>query len=133
MKLSTRGRYGLRMLIDLSLQSEKIVSLPSIAKRQEVSANYLELVAKDLRRAGYIRSVKGANGGYSLINEPKNIFIGDVLSLLEGDVRITDEYINKESILQECIRENVYDPLNKRLSELFYATTLDDIIKNSNS
>ena len=131
MKLSTRGRYGLRMLIDLSLQTEKIVTLPSIAKRQEVSANYLELVAKDLRRAGYIRSVKGANGGYSLINEPKNIFIGDVLSLLEGDVRITDEYINKESILQECIRENVYDPLNKRLSELFYATTLDDIIKKS--
>ena len=131
MKLSTRGRYGLRMLIDLSLQSEKIVSLPSIAKRQEVSANYLELVAKDLKRAGYIRSVKGANGGYSLINEPKNIVIGDVLSLLEGDVRVTDEYIDKESILQECIRENVYDPLNKRLSELFYSTTLDDIIKKS--
>ena len=128
MKLSTRGRYGLRMLIDLSLQGEQVVTLSSIAKRQEVSQNYLELVAKDLKRAGYVRSIKGPKGGYVLSKDTQTIVIGDVISLLEGDVRLTDEQIGRESLLQECIRQNVYDLLNRELYDLFYSLTLDDLI-----
>lgn len=129
MKLSTRGRYGLRMLIDLSLQpSSEVVTLASIAKRQEVSANYLEQVASDLKRAGYIHSVKGPQGGYKLVKKPHDIVVGDVLRLLEGDMRLTDIYLDNESILQECIRESVYDVINDKISHLVDSLTLKDLL-----
>lgn len=129
MKLSTRGRYGLRVLIDLSLQpSSEVVTLASIAKRQEVSANYLEQVASDLKRAGYIHSVKGPQGGYKLIKKPQDIVVGDVLRLLEGDMRLTDIYQDNESILQECIRESVYDIINDKISHLVDSLTLKDLL-----
>lgn len=129
MKLSTRGRYGLRVLIDLSLQpSSEVVTLASIAKRQEVSANYLEQVASDLKRAGYIHSVKGPQGGYKLIKKPQDILVGDVLRLLEGDMRLTDIYQDNESILQECIRESVYDIINDKISHLVDSLTLKDLL-----
>lgn len=129
MKLSTRGRYGLRVLIDLSLQpSSEVVTLASIAKRQEVSANYLEQVASDLKRAGYIHSVKGPQGGYKLVKKPQDIVVGDVLRLLEGDMRLTDIYQDNESILQECIRESVYDIINDKISHLVDSLTLKDLL-----
>lgn len=128
MKLSTRGRYGLRMLIDLSMQKENIVTLSSIAHRQDVSPNYLEQVARDLKRARYIRSIKGPHGGYVLAIQPQDIKIGNLLRLLEGDIRLTDKYLGEESILQQCIRENVYDVLNKSIAEFFDSITLNDLI-----
>jgi Rrf2 family protein len=129
MKLSTRGRYGIRMLIDLSLQPQgKVTTLSSIAARQEISASYLEQVAKDLKRAGYIHSVKGSQGGYILAKEPQDIIIGDLLRLLEGDMRLTDIYYNDESILQTCIRESVYDIINNKISNLIDFMTLNDLL-----
>ena len=129
MKLSTRGRYGLRMLVDLSCQSEEIVTLKSIAQRQEVSVHYLEQVAKDLKRAGYIRSTKGPQGGYSLAKKQSEIIIGNVLRLLEGDLRLNDKSFDKESLLEQCVRENVYEPLNKSIATLFDSLTLSDILE----
>ncbi len=115
MKLSTKGRYGLRMLIDLyDNQSELPVTLASIADRQSISVNYLEQVASDLKRAGYIYSIKGANGGYTLSRAPKDIIIGNVLRSLEGDIRLTELNHENESLLQSTIRELVYDKLNTR-------------------
>lgn len=129
MKLSTRGRYGLRMLVDISIQQENIVTLKSIADRQGVSLHYLEQVAKDLKRAGYIRSTKGPQGGYSLAIDSGDIIIGDVLRLLEGDLRLCDKSFEEETILQQCVRENVYEPLNKSMAELFDSVTLSGIIE----
>ncbi len=128
MKLSTRGRYGLRMLVDLSQQGAQVVTLKSIAVRQELSVNYLEQVAKDLKRSGYIRSQKGPQGGYLLALEPKDIVIGDVLRILEGDLLLTDKNHGKETLLQQCVRENVYDPLNTAVAHFFDSLTLSDII-----
>jgi Rrf2 family protein len=128
MKLSTRGRYGLRMLVDLSDRQDEIVTLKSVAKRQDISENYLEQVAKDLKRAGYIGSVKGPQGGYFLIKKPNEIIIGDVLRLLEGDLRVTEKKYKDESILEQCVRLNVYEKLNSELAELFDSLNLKDIL-----
>ena len=129
MKISTRARYGLRMLVDLARQGET-VTLQSVGERQEVSVNYLEQVAKDLKRAGYVGSTKGPQGGYFLTKKLADINVGEALRALEGDVRLTERKKNgEESILRQCVRERVYEPLNATLADLFDSLTLEDIIK----
>jgi Rrf2 family protein len=131
MKISTRGRYGIRLLIDLAEHSdESHVALASIAERQHISARYLEQVAVILRRAGYIRSVKGASGGYTLAKLPVDIVIGDALRELEGDMVVVDPLRpdEKESPLQQCIRRTVYDRLNERVSNVVDRITLASMV-----
>ena len=87
MKLSTKGRYGLRALIDLALYSEnETVSIQSIARRQNISDSYLEQLMRKLRSAGLIVSVRGAQGGYKLARPANEISVGDVLRALEGSL-----------------------------------------------
>lgn len=132
MNLSTKSRYGLRMLIDISLQRENSpITLASIASRQNVSPNYLEQVASDLKRAGFIHSVKGAGGGYLLSGSPDDIIIGDVLKVLEGDVRVTDRDHGDESILKEIIRESIYDVINKNIARYVNSITLGELINGN--
>ena len=131
MKISTRGRYGIRLMIDLAEHAdEPHVALASIAERQNISARYLEQVAVILRRAGYIRSVKGAAGGYTLARSPADIVIGDALRVLEGDILIVDDLRagEKENALQRCIRTTVYDRLNKRISGVVDKITLASML-----
>ena len=96
MKISTKGRYGLRALIDLAVYAGKVsVSLGSIAERQNISLKYLEQVFSQLRNANVIKSVKGSQGGYILSDKPSNIKVGTILRALEGDLTITDEDENE--------------------------------------
>lgn len=131
MKLSTRGRYGLRMLTDISIQEKEIVTLKSTALRQGVSVHYLEQVAKDLKRAGYIRSTKGPQGGYSMAKKSKDIVVGDVLRLLEGDLQLLDDSFKQESLLELSVRQKVYEPLSKTMADLFDSVTLKDILEDN--
>lgn len=131
MKISTRGRYGVRLLIDLAEHSaEPHVTLASIAERQNISARYLEQVAVILRRAGYIRSVKGASGGYALAKGPADIVVGDVLRLLEGDILIVDPLRagETENPVQRCIRVNVYDRLNREIAAVVDRVTIASML-----
>ena len=131
MKISTRGRYGIRLMIDLAEHAdEPHVALASIAERQNISARYLEQVAVILRRAGYIRSVKGAAGGYTLAKNPSEIVIGEALRVLEGDMLIVDNLRpgEKENRLQSCIRRTVYDRLNARISAVVDRKTLASML-----
>lgn len=131
MKISTRGRYGIRLLIDLAEHSGNThVSLASIAERQKISARYLEQVAVILRRAGYIRSVKGASGGYTLAQNPEDIIIGDALRVLEGDMLLVDDLRPDatENKLQQCIRTTVYDRLNARVARIVDRLTLSSML-----
>lgn len=85
MKLSTKGRYGLRAMIDLaSHEEEGAVSIASISERQNISESYLEQLVRPLRKAGFIESVRGAGGGYVLAKPADSISVGDVLRVLEG-------------------------------------------------
>ncbi len=131
MKISTRGRYGLRLLIDLAFNtSESHVSLASVAERQRISARYLEQVAVILKRSGFIRSVKGASGGYILAKAPSEILVGDVLRALEGDMSVVDASGSNrpETALQRCVRENVYDRLNQRILSVIDNQTVASVI-----
>jgi Rrf2 family protein len=136
MKISTRGRYGIRLMIDLAEHSsEPHVALANIAERQNISARYLEQVAVILRRAGYIRSVKGASGGYSLAREPREIVIGDALRVLEGDLLVVDELraSETENRIQRCIRQMVYNRLNKRIAAVVDRITLASMLGTADS
>jgi Rrf2 family protein len=131
MKISTRGRYGIRLLIDLAEHMQEAhVPLASVADRQEISVRYLEQVVIILRRAGFIRSVKGASGGYALARSPQDIIIGDVLRVLEGDMLMVDPPLPgvPESKLRRCIRLTVYDRLNERIAGIIDRKTLASVL-----
>jgi Rrf2 family protein len=136
MKISTRGRYGVRLLIDLAEHAaESHVSLAAVAERQGISIRYLEQVAVILRRAGYIRSVKGASGGYALAIPPQDIVIGDILRVLEGDLIVADPPLPgiPETKLQRCIRTVVYDRLNDRIAKVVDSKTLASVVGTGDS
>ncbi|MDR2864155.1 MAG: Rrf2 family transcriptional regulator [Spirochaetaceae bacterium] len=131
MKLSTRGRYGIRLLIDLAEhRSEGLVTLASIAERQQISMRYLEQVAIILRRAGLIRSVKGASGGYALAQEPEDIVVGDALRRLEGDMLIMDPPLagKIETKLERTVRRVVFDEINRHIAEIIDRETLASLV-----
>ncbi len=131
MKLSTRGRYGIRLLIDLAEHvSESQVTLASVAERQAISMRYLEQIAVLLKRAGYIRSIKGAAGGYALALDSLKIHIGDVLRVLEGDLNVVDALRpgESENSLQRCLRAMVYDKLNHSIAQVVDTLSLDQMV-----
>ncbi len=92
MKLSTKGRYGLRAVLDLALNSskEEVVPLSEIAMRQNISISYLEQLASKLRKAGIVTSTRGAQGGYQLAKDPEKLSVGDILRALEGNLQPVD-------------------------------------------
>jgi Rrf2 family protein len=89
MKLSTRSRYGTRMLLDLAKHSgQGPVGVGEISKRQDISLKYLEKLTRILKKAGIIRSVRGAKGGYLLTRPPGEISMGEIVRVLEGDLSL---------------------------------------------
>ena len=81
-----------------------------------------------MRRAGFIRSIKGASGGYTLAKPAEEIIIGDVLRVLEGDMLIADPPPDGSSKFQRCIWRNVYEPLNRRIAEIIDSETLASLV-----
>lgn len=87
MKISTRGRYALRLMTDLATNgAQGPVSLREVAKRQEISDKYLEQIISVLNRAGYVKSIRGAQGGYLLQRAPQDYTVGEILRLTEGSL-----------------------------------------------
>lgn len=116
------------MMLDLALHSSELETLSNIAKRQEVSARYLEQIASDLRKAGFIQSHKGAQGGYELTMLPEKITVKNLIIAMEGDIRLTDEPTKSESLLEKAIRESVYDPMNSKVDDLLVNITIQDLM-----
>ncbi|HHU77394.1 MAG: RrF2 family transcriptional regulator [Caldicoprobacterales bacterium] len=129
MKISTKGRYGLRAMIDLAVNStEEHIPLSTIAENQQVSVSYLEQVFSVLRKAGLVKSIKGAQGGYILGDQPYNITVGMVLRVLEGDLHVVEEQEkDKSDKMQYCIQKNVWDKINNCINELVDDITLEDL------
>ena len=104
MKITTKGRYALRVMIDLAIYAkDKYIPLHDIAKMENISMKYLEQIIAVLHKNNYIKSIKGKMGGYMLEKEPKDYKIGDILRLVEGDLKPVD--CLKENHV--CYRENV--------------------------
>jgi Rrf2 family cysteine metabolism transcriptional repressor len=131
MKLSTKGRYGLRAMLDLAINSSgDHVSLYSIAERQNISENYLEQVFSTLRKSGLINSVKGAQGGYILALPPSKIKVGTILRALEGDLSVADEEVEgalPDDTLKNCIKLHVWDKLNESVNQVVDSITLEGL------
>lgn len=134
MRVSTKGRYGLRAIIDLSLNSNgDYVSLISIAERQNISKNYLEQVFSALRKSGVVKSVKGSQGGYLLNGKTSEIKVGDILRALEGDLSVVkEEETNKNNKIELCIKKNLWDKIDGKVFELIDNITLEDLINEYN-
>ena len=91
LKLSSKGRYGLRAIVDLALHSQtEPVSIKSIAKRQDISERYLEQIIGKLKKAGIVESIRGAGGGYHLSKPASDISVVDILRCLEGDLAVVN-------------------------------------------
>ena len=115
MKVSTRGRNGLRALVDMTINSNNApVSLVQVANRQKISLNYLEQVFGTLRKAGIVVSVKGAGGGYKLARDAESITVKEVLEALEGTFSIIDRIPGEEQdAVQEAIEKLVWSRIDE--------------------
>lgn len=136
MKLSTKGRYGLRALVDLAINAKgEHVSLASIAERQSISEQYMEHVFSTLRKAGIVVSVKGPRGGYSLSAPASTIRIKEVLIALEGDLSVSQEILAGESgnlnIIECSIRELLWEKIDIATDKILQEITLQDIADDS--
>lgn len=131
MKLSTRGRYALRLLQDLAAHGsdERPVSLARVASRTEISLGYLEQLALALRRAGLIRGVAGRNGGYLLNRPPEDITLREAVEATVGPITIVDCVSQPEDCIRsgDCTCRDVYALVNRRVAETFEEFTVADL------
>ena len=136
MKLSTKGRYGLRAIIDLARYSEEVpVSISSIAARQGLSEGYLEQLVAMLRKAGLVKSIRGASGGYVLARDAKDISVGDVLRALEGSlepVKCSGFYAEEGcTAAGGCVTKYVWQKINDSINRTVDEMMLDELVKES--
>lgn len=131
MKISTKGRYGLRALVDMSANSQDgPISLIHTAKRQNISLNYLEQVFGMLRKAGIVISVKGAGGGYMLARSAGSITVKEILEALEGELSIVDKTSDdKQDAIHCAIQELVWDEIDKQVNEFLGHRTLEQLVQ----
>jgi Rrf2 family transcriptional regulator, cysteine metabolism repressor len=127
MKISTKGRYGLTIMIELAKRyGEGPISLKSIAQTNDLSEHYLEQLVAPLRNAGLVKSIRGAYGGYVLADIPSKITAGDVIRVLEGPITPVEGIEDEEPAKRELwirIRDAIKDVLD--------STTIDDLAKHS--
>ena len=132
MKISTKGRYALRLMMDLAENNTgSPISLKDVAKRQDISDKYLEQIISILNKAGYVRSVRGAQGGYMLKMEPQNYTVGMILRQTEGSLApvacIEDDEIVWDR-QQQCVTSIVYKKINDAISGVVDNITLQDLV-----
>lgn len=139
MKISTKGRYGLRAVLDLAMHGEKeAVSLSSIAERQHISVSYLEQLISKLRKAGIVNSVRGAQGGYMLAKPAGEISVGDILRALEGDLHPVDcaEIAGGDNSCQGadiCVSKFVWKRISDSISQAVDTLMLSDLAAEGNA
>ncbi len=134
MKISTKGRYGLRILLDLALNAdlEKPRLLRDIAESQSISEKYLSRLIIELRQAALVVSVRGAKGGYRLAKLPSEITVLEVVEVMEGTVGIVECVERSKgcscSRSQKCAAREMWEEINAALREAFGKVTLQSII-----
>lgn len=138
MRLSTRGRYGLKAMFDLALFfGDGPVSLTSIAERQAISVNYLEQLITPLRKSALVKSVRGAQGGYMLAKDPKEITVGEILTTLEGPLAPTDCVIEEDDGVCDhsnyCVTKVIYEKIYDSITNVVNSITLQDMVNDFNN
>ena len=130
MIISSKGKYGLVALRDICLYSgSEAVTLKSVSKRQNISERYLEQIFSILRKGGIITSKKGAQGGYFLARTAADITVGEILNILEGDLKIVSPSEERNDI--ECfMQKNIWNNINRQIEEYFDSVTLEALVKD---
>lgn len=132
MKISTKGRYALRLMLDLALNGNgELVRIRTIAQRQEISEKYLEQIISVLNHAGFVRSVRGAQGGYRLAKEPKEYTVGMILRLTEGSLASVACLEDEENLcerVEQCATLEVYKRIDEAVNGVVDNITLQDLV-----
>ncbi len=136
MHLSTRGHYGLLAMFDLAEHyGSGPISLKTVAERQNISDNYLEQLIAVLRKAGLVRSVRGAQGGYILAREPGSITVGDIIRAMEGPIAPVDCVSEVEPAecdqAESCITRLVWTRVRDKLTEVMDSISLADMLRDA--
>lgn len=131
MKISTRGRYGIRLMLALALNYENgTIPLKMIAREQGISEKYLEQIINPLTKSGLVKSYRGAQGGYTLTNAPDQTTVGEVLRILEGSLSPVDcvdhpNCINADS----CVSLSIWKKMKEALDDVVDSITLADMAR----
>lgn len=135
MMLSTKGKYGLRAVLDLALHTEEpAVSLSAIGERQDISISYLEQLIAKLRKAGIVNSIRGAQGGYVLAKPASEISVGDILRALEGNLdpikcgELSGEKScqGSDSCVTKFVWKRISDSINDTVNEMMLSELVDE-------
>lgn len=134
MKLSTRGRYAVRALLDLALHERgQPVSLREIAHRQGISAKYLDQILSQLRHAGYIRASRGSRGGFQITVDPTKLTVLDIVSAVEGRTAIVDCAVDPTRCERsaDCVAREVWQEATRAMEDVLRGITLQDLIQRT--
>lgn len=132
MRVSTKGRYALRMMIEFGMNPEQCTKISQVAIRQGISDKYLEQIVTILLRAGYVRSIRGAQGGYMLTKAPEEYTVGMILRQTEGSlapVSCLDDDVNQCERAHQCATLNVWTQLKEAIDTVVDSVTLADLIE----
>lgn len=132
MKISTKGRYALRMMLEFALHPGECTKINQVAERQQISDKYLEQIVTILSRTGYVKSIRGAQGGYYLTKDPSEYTVGMILRLTEGNlapVACMEDEANHCSRSEICATLMVWKKLDKAISSVVDSITLADLVE----
>ena len=127
MKFSKRSRYGIQALIDLGIYAKtECVQLKDVSERNDISVKYLEQIFTALRKAGFVKSIKGPQGGYLLGKLPEEIRISDVVEAMDGSYEEVSE-LPTAQVIQRCI----INPVNEQTNQLLQGLTLKGLVEKT--
>ncbi len=136
MKLSTRSRYGTRMMLDLAQHyDEGPVQIRNVSKRENISVKYLEQLIIPLKKANFIKSVRGPKGGHMLAKPPKAITVGEIVRVLEGGINLSSCIENPEVCdrTSDCLTRDLWEEATKAMYEKLNSATLSKMINEGSS
>ena len=136
MKLSTRSRYGVRLMLDLALHADEgPVRLGYVAQRQGIGIKYLEQIIISLKKADYVTSVRGPKGGHLLTRPPEEITVGEIVGLLEGGLKLTrcTQYPEECVRSSSCVTRILWKEATEAIRERLDAITFRDLINRSSA
>jgi Rrf2 family cysteine metabolism transcriptional repressor len=137
MQISTKGRYGLRAVLELArAKGDKPISTKEISQRQKITIPYLEQLFFKLKHKGYVKSVRGAQGGYFLGRDPSKISVGEIIECLDGPIEFTDCSHSDDPHStcigpENCLAISFWDDMKSMINDKLYKTSLADLLASA--
>ena len=135
MKLTTKGRYAVLALTEIALSHNKsLIKISEIAKSQNISSTYLEQILSNLKRNGFVKAVRGPNGGYKLALKVEDIIMSDVIKVIEGKIEAkgcSQKHISCTGISGKCLNHDLWDELGKQINLFLSHISLRDILEGN--